>query len=115
MNYPNPNFPNGFYTCIILDDILGTTALRQGRSRLTYYMLNDRHTAQGVNFITKTQNIMTIPKRVLMNLNYLAIFRFANNEVILNDLSPHISASTTLQYFDKIYIVMLQKMTLTKL
>ena len=98
-----PKFPNGFYTCIIFDDILGTTALRLGRSRLTYYMLKNRHTAQGINFIINTQHMLAIPKSIRMNLNYLAIFRFANKEVILNDISPLISATTTLDQFDKLY------------
>ncbi|KAJ1465590.1 hypothetical protein T484DRAFT_3636482 [Baffinella frigidus] len=33
---PKPKFPDGFYSIIILDDVLGTSALRQGRSRFTY-------------------------------------------------------------------------------
>jgi hypothetical protein len=43
---PKPTYPDGFYTIIILDDVLGTSALRQGRSRLTYYMLKNRHPPQ---------------------------------------------------------------------
>ena len=47
--------------------------------------------------------MMAIPKRMRMNLNYLAISRFANKSVILDDLSPLISATTTLEPFDKLH------------
>jgi hypothetical protein len=100
---PKPKFPDGFYTVIILDDVLGTSALRQGRSRLTYYMLKNRHTAGGINFLINTQNLMAIPKSIRINLNFLAVFRFANKEVVLNDLAPLISATTTIEEFDALY------------
>jgi hypothetical protein len=100
---PKPTWPDSFYTIIILDDVLGTSALRQGRSRLTYYMLKNRHTAGGINFIVNIQNLMSVPKSIRINLNFLAIFRFANKEVVLNDLAPLISATTTLDEFDKLY------------
>ena len=98
-----PKYPNNFYTIIILDDILGTSALRQGRSRLTYYLLKNRHTAGGISFIINVQNLMSVPKSIRINMNYLAVFRFANKEVVLNDLSPLISSTTTIEEFDKLY------------
>jgi len=100
---PKPKYPNGFYTIMILDDVVGTSALRQGRSRLTYYLLKNRHTSGGISFIINVQNLMSIPKSIRINMNYLAVFRFANKEVVLNDLSPLISATTTLEEFDKLY------------
>jgi hypothetical protein len=100
---PKPTYPDGFYSIIILDDVLGTSALRQGRSRLTYYMLKNRHTANGINFVINVQNLMAIPKSIRINLNFLAVFRFANKEVVLNDLAPLISATTTIEEFDSLY------------
>ena len=38
-----------------------------------------------------------------MNLYLISIFRFANKALILNDLSPLISSTTTINEFDKLY------------
>ena len=46
---------------------------------------------------------MAIPKRIRMNLNLISIFRFANKLLILNDLSPLISATTSIEEFDQLY------------
>ena len=100
---PKFKWIDSFYTIIILDDVLGTSALRQGRSRLTYFMFKNRHTAGGINFIINVQNLMTIPKSIRINLNFFAVFRFANKEVVLNDLAPLIIATTTLEEFDSLY------------
>ena len=100
---PKPAYPNSFYTVIILDDLVSTSAFKQGRSRLTYHMLKNRHQCGGISYILNVQSIMAIPKSIRMNLNLISIFRFANKLLILNDLSPLISATTSIEEFDLLY------------
>ena len=51
---------------------------------------------------------MMIPKTIRLNANLIALFKFANKNIILDDIYPTMSAFITEEQF-KIYMIMLQK------
>jgi hypothetical protein len=51
------------------------------------------------NIIISTQSMMMIPKTIRLNANLIALFKFANKNIILDDIYPTMSAFITEQEF----------------
>ena len=98
-----PKFKDKFITYILVDDCVSTSALKKGRSRMTYHALKNRHTGGGFNLIFCVQNIMEVPKSIRVNSNYIAVFRFANKEIVINDICDNISGFIKADQFEKLY------------
>ena len=96
-----PRFPNGVVNFLILDDLVGTSALRQGRSALTYLAIRNRHLQ--INLAILVQGMRQIPKIIRTNANVFAIWKFANKKMILDDLYEEVSNCLKPEEFEELY------------
>ena len=97
-----PKYPDGFITHYIIDDMIGTNIFKNGRSLFTNLCIRNRHVTPS-NIIISTQSMMMIPKTIRLNANLIALFKFANKNIILDDIYPTISAFITEQQFKDLY------------
>ena len=100
---PKPKYPEGFITTLFVDDMVGTNLFKNGRSYFTNLCIRHRHSPAPINIIITTQSIMMVSKTIRINANLIALFKFANKKIILNDLYPNISSYITEQEFEDIY------------
>ena len=100
---PKPKYPEGFITTLFVDDMVGTNLFKNGRSFFTNLCIRHRHSPAPINIIITTQSIMMVSKTIRINANLIALFKFANKKIILNDLYPNISSYITEQEFEDIY------------
>lgn len=98
-----PKYPDGFIATLFVDDMVGTNLFKHGRSFFTNLCIRHRHSPAPMNIIITAQSIMMINKTIRINANLIAIFKFANKKVILNDLYPNISSYITEEQFEEAY------------
>lgn len=85
-------YPDGFITNIIVDDMVGDKIFKLGRNYFTNTVLRNRHINSGLNFLIGIQAINSVPKNIRLNANFLSLFKFANSQMIINDILPNLSA-----------------------
>ena len=91
---PVPKYPDGFLLHWIVDDCLGSSVFKNGRSAFTNLCIRNRHVIPG-NIIIGTQSIMQVPKTIRLNSNLIVMFKFANKQAVINDIYPTVSAYVT--------------------
>jgi hypothetical protein len=99
---PKPKFPAGFLLHWIVDDMLGTSIFKQGRSAFTNLCIRNRHVLPG-NIIISCQSIMAVPKTIRLNSNLIVMFKFANKQAVINDIYPVVSAYVTEEKLMELY------------
>ena len=97
-----PKYPDSFITHYIIDDMIGTNIFKNGRSLFTNLCIRNRHVTPS-NIIISTQSMMMIPKTIRLNANLIVLFKFANKNIILDDIYPTMSAFITEQEFKDLY------------
>jgi hypothetical protein len=103
-----PKYPNGCFTFLILDDLVGSAAYKHvGKSHFTNIVLKNRHIIDngiGINICMLTQSIKSIPKPIRVNTSLFVLFRYANLALVLKDVyeevSGKISQSDFIEMFD---------------
>ena len=101
-DFPKPKYPDGFLIHWIIDDMLGTSIFKNGRSAFTNLCIRNRHIIPG-NIIIAIQSIMNVPKTIRLNANLLALFKFSDYETILEDVYPLFSAFVKEEQFKELY------------
>ncbi len=96
-----PEFPWGRVTWLVLDDMVGTAAYKQGKSELTELALINRHI--GCNVLMLVQSIKAIPKSIQVNCAVYVLFRFASLKVVIQDLYTEFSGDLTEPEFATLY------------
>jgi hypothetical protein len=91
---PAPKYPSGFLLHWIVDDCLGSSVFKNGRSAFTNLCIRNRHVIPG-NIIIGIQSIMQVPKTIRLNSNLIVMFKFANKQAVINDVYPVVSAYVT--------------------
>ena len=99
---PKPKFPDGFLLHWIVDDCLGSSVFKNGRSAFTNLCIRNRHVIPG-NIIIGTQSIMQVPKTIRLNSNLIVMFKFANKQAVINDVYPVVSAYVTEEKLLELY------------
>jgi hypothetical protein len=99
---PKPKYPDGFLVHWIVDDMLGTSIFKQGRSAFTNLCIRNRHVLPG-NIIISCQSIMAVPKTIRLNSNLIVMFKFANKQAVINDIYPVVSAYVTEEKLMELY------------
>lgn len=102
-NLEQPKYPKGFITNIIVDDMVGDKIFKLGRNFFVNSVLRNRHINSGLNFLIAVQAINSVPKNIRLNANYLSLFKFANSQMIINDILPNLSAWVDEQQLLELY------------
>jgi hypothetical protein len=98
-----PKYLNHPVNTIIFDDLLGSHALRGGRSPLVNVAIRNRHIAGGLNIAILVQAMKQVPKVVRSNASLYVIGRFLNKKAILEDLHEEVSGCVTEADFKRMY------------
>ena len=77
--HPRPRYPNGCVTTLILDDLVGSVAFKQGKSALTHAVVNGRHL--GLNIAVLVQSPKAVPKTIRANVQVWVLFKFGSKTV----------------------------------
>jgi hypothetical protein len=89
-------------TFIILDDIMGSSALnRKSENLLKYWLIKNRHIF--TSFFILVQSMKSVPKDIRLNCNLFYLGKFSNKKAILNDLYEEVSSVLTESEFENIY------------
>jgi hypothetical protein len=96
-----PKYPIPPVVNLILDDLAGTHAFRQGRNPLTNLLLRNRH--HQLNIIICSQTLKGIPKTMRTNTNVFFIFKFANGKIIAQDLHEEVSNIVKEEELEELY------------
>lgn len=89
-------------TFIILDDIMGSSALnRKSENLLKYWLIKNRHIF--TSFFLLVQSIKSVPKDMRLNCNLFYLGKFSNKKAILNDLYEEVSSVLTENQFENLY------------
>jgi len=96
-----PRYVEDPINTIIFDDLLGSHALRSGRSPLVNVAIRNRH--HQINIAILVQGMKQVPKVVRSNASLYVIGRFLNKKAILEDLYEEVSGCVTEEDFEKIY------------
>jgi hypothetical protein len=89
-------------TFIILDDIMGSSALnRKSENLLKYWLIKNRHIF--TSFFILVQAIKEIPKSMRLNCNLFYLAKFSNKKSILTDIYPEVSSVLTEIQFENLY------------
>lgn len=108
-NYENPIKVKRYFryttkpiTFLILDDIMGSSALnRKSENLLKYWLIKNRHIF--TSFFILVQSIKSIPKDMRLNCNLFYLGKFSNKKAILNDLYEEVSSVMTEKEFEALY------------
>lgn len=108
-NYENPVKVKRYFryttkpiTFLILDDIMGSSALnRKSENLLKYWLIKNRHIF--TSFFILVQSIKSIPKDMRLNCNLFYLGKFSNKKAILNDLYEEVSSVMTEKEFEALY------------
>ena len=108
-NYENPIKVKRYFryttkpiTFLILDDIMGSSALnRKSENLLKYWLIKNRHIF--TSFFILVQSIKSIPKDMRLNCNLFYLGKFSNKKSILNDLYEEVSSVMTDKQFEALY------------
>jgi hypothetical protein len=96
-----PKYPYGRANFLLMDDMIGSSAYKQGKSEFTSFLLRCRHLQ--TNVLCMVQNMKSVPKAVRQNASVFVLFRNANAKVVAEDLYDEVSASYTLPQFQALY------------
>lgn len=89
-------------TFLILDDIMGSSALnRKSENLLKYWLIKNRHIF--TSFFLLIQSMKSCPKDVRLNCNLFYLGKFSNKSAILNDLFEEVSSVMTEKQFEALY------------
>ena len=89
-------------TFLVLDDIMGSSALnRKSENLLKYWLIKNRHIF--TSFFLLIQSIKDCPKPMRLNCNLFYLAKFSNKKSILNDLYEEVSSVLTEQQFESLY------------
>lgn len=89
-------------TFLILDDIMGSSALnRKSENLLKYWLIKNRHIF--TSFFILVQSIKSVPKDIRLNCNLFYLGKFSNKKSILNDLYEEVSSVLTENEFENLY------------
>jgi len=89
-------------TFLILDDIMGSSALnRKSENLLKYWLIKNRHIF--TSFFILVQSMKSVPKDMRLNCNLFYLGKFSNKKAILNDLYEEVSSVLTEQQFENLY------------
>jgi hypothetical protein len=108
-NYENPTKVKKYFrytskpiTFIILDDIMGSSALnRKSENLLKYWLIKNRHIF--TSFFILVQSMKSVEKSVRLNCNLFYLGKFSNKKAILNDLYEEVSSILTEDQFSNLY------------
>jgi hypothetical protein len=88
---------------LLLDDCVGTSAYRNGRSYLNYIALKNRHIAGGVSIAFLVQNLRSVPKVLRTNCNLFCLFKYANSRIIAEDMYEEVSNACREEEFVELF------------
>ena len=89
-------------TFLILDDIMGSSALsRKSENLLKYWLIKNRHIF--TSFFILVQSMKSVPKDMRLNCNLFYLGKFSNKKSILNDLYEEVSSVLTENEFENLY------------
>jgi len=89
-------------TFILLDDIMGSSALnRKSENLLKYWLIKNRHIF--TSFFLLVQSIKSVPKDMRLNCNLFYLAKFSNKKSILNDIYEEVSSVMTENEFENLY------------
>jgi len=89
-------------TFLILDDIMGSSALnRKSENLLKYWLIKNRHIF--TSFFILVQSMKSVPKDMRLNCNLFYLGKFSNKKAILNDLYEEVSSILTEPQFENLY------------
>lgn len=89
-------------TFLILDDIMGSSALnRKSENLLKYWLIKNRHIF--TSFFLLVQSIKSVPKDMRLNCNLFYLGKFSNKTSILKDLYQEVSSVLTENEFETLY------------
>jgi hypothetical protein len=89
-------------TFIILDDIMGSSALnRKSENLLKYWLIKNRHIF--TSFFILVQSMKSVDKSIRLNCNLFYLGKFSNKKAILNDLFEEVSSILTEDQFSNLY------------
>lgn len=89
-------------TFLILDDIMGSSALnRKSENLLKYWLIKNRHIF--TSFFILVQSMKSVPKDMRLNCNLFYLGKFSNKNAILNDLYQEVSSVLTENEFENLY------------
>lgn len=89
-------------TFILLDDIMGSSALnRKSENLLKYWLIKNRHLF--CSFFLLVQSIKSVPKDMRLNCNLFYLGKFSNKKAILTDLYEEVSSVLTENEFENLY------------
>lgn len=89
-------------TFLLLDDIMGSSALnRKSENLLKYWLIKNRHIF--TCFFLLVQSIKSVPKDMRLNCNLFYLGKFSNKKSILNDLYEEVSSVLTENEFENLY------------
>ena len=89
-------------TFIILDDIMGSSALnRKSENLLKYWLIKNRHIF--TSFFILVQSMKSVDKSIRLNCNLFYLGKFSNKKAILNDLYEEVSSILTEDQFSNLY------------
>ena len=96
-----PTYPHGCVATILFDDLVGSSALRNGKSALNYLAIRNRHLQVNIGLLV--QGMRQVPKIIRQNTNVFAIWKFANKKVVLEDLYEEVSNCLKPDEFEQLY------------
>lgn len=96
-----PKYPQGCITHLILDDLVGSAAYKQGRSAVTNLVLRNRHLM--INVAMCVQNLRSVPKPIRINASVYCVWRYAAIKVVMDDLLSEVNAYITEDDFEALY------------
>jgi hypothetical protein len=89
-------------TFLILDDIMGSSALnRKSENLLKYWLIKNRHIF--TSFFILVQSMKAVPKDIRLNCNLIYLGKFSNKKAILEDLFVEVSSVLTENEFAGLY------------
>jgi hypothetical protein len=89
-------------TFLILDDIMGSSALnRKSENLLKYWLIKNRHIF--TSFFILVQSMKSVPKDIRLNCNLFYLGKFSNKKAILSDLYEEVSSVLTEKQFENLY------------
>lgn len=108
-NYESPSKVKKYFryttkpiTFLVLDDIMGSSALnRKSENLLKYWLIKNRHIF--TSFFILVQSMKSIPKDMRLNCNLFYLAKFSNKKSILNDLYEEVSSVLTENQFESLY------------
>ena len=89
-------------TFLVLDDIMGSSALnRKSENLLKYWLIKNRHIF--TCFFLLVQSMKSVPKDMRLNCNLFYLAKFSNKKAILNDIYEEVSSVLTENEFEALY------------